>query len=376
MYLAIIDYKTRLVLDMIKTYDFVQYVDEFSGSGSFQINVPMSDDTFAYLVRKNFIFFEEGIVGVIESCKDSQDEEKQVIVIGKLTNSILSLRSLLKTERYNTTITMIARSLVEKHFIQPTDEKRRIDCITLATDEKYNPTSEKIAFCDTGTNVCQSISKMFLPYGYGFELYPIVEDYNAQQDAANLTSLEFRVLKPVDRTIDNTEGNTPVVFAFQLNNLSRLEYEEDGSTYCSMAIVASEGTGSERKTLEVGDTEKTGLDRIELYVDARDIQSENEDGTTISDEELYSLMKQRGLEKLEEHGIFLSFSGSVLVSGDNRYVYGKDFYKGDYVSVIDEVRNRIFDLQITSVTKSISQGIEHFDIDFGLDRLTVRRLVG
>lgn len=376
MYLAIIDYKTRLVLDMIKTYDFVQYVDEFSGSGSFQINVPMSDDTFAYLVRKNFIFFEEGIVGVIESCKDSQDEEKQVVVTGKLTNSILSYRSLLKTERYNAMITTIARSLVEKHFIQSTDEKRRIDYITLATDEKYNPASEKIAFCDTGTNVCQSISKMFLPYGYGFELYPIVEDYNAQQDAANLTSFEFRVLKPVDRTIDNAEGNTPVVFAFQLNNLSRLEYEEDGSTYCSTAIVASEGTGSERKMLEVGDTEKTGLDRIELYVDARDIQSENEDGTTISDEELYSLMKQRGLEKLEEHGIFLSFSGSVLVSGDNRYVYGKDFYKGDYVSVIDEVRNRIFDLQITSVTKSISQGVEHFDIDFGLDRLTVRRLVG
>lgn len=376
MYLAIIDYKTRLVLDMIKTYDFAQYVDEFSGSGSFQINVPMSDDTFAYLVRKNFIFFEEGIVGVIESCKDSQDEEKQVVVTGKLTNSILSYRSLLKTERYNATITTIARSLVEKHFIQSTDEKRRIDCITLATDEKYNPASEKIAFCDTGTNVGQSISKMFLPYGYGFELYPIVEDYNVQQDAANLTSLEFRVLKPADRTIDNVEGNTPVVFAFQLNNLSRLEYEEDGSTYCSTAIVASEGIGSERKTLEVGDTEMTGFDRIELYVDARDIQSENEDGTTISDEELYSLMKQRGLEKLEEYGIFLSFSGSVLVSGDNRYVYGKDFYKGDYVSVIDEVRNRIFDLQITSVTKSISQGVEHFDIDFGLDRLIVRRLVG
>lgn len=66
---------------------------------------------------------------------------------------------------------------------------------------------------------------------------------------------------------------TLLFFSFDLNNLDRLEYDEDGRQYASMALVASEGRGTDRKTLEVGDLSKEGIDRIETYVDARDIQS-------------------------------------------------------------------------------------------------------
>lgn len=376
MKLEIIDKETRSKVEMIRTYDYVQYIDEFIGEGRFQINLPVSDASIPYLVRGNYIVFEEGIVGVIRSIKDSQDENMQIVVSGKLTNSILSIRSILKTERYSGNLSEISRSLITTHFISPTDEKRKIDLISLAEDVKYIPDSENISFCDTGNTVIKSIATTFAPYGYGFELYPILDSYDESLGVLhNLSSLEFRVLKPVDRTIGNEEGNTPVVFSFQLSNLSRLEYEEDGSSYCSTAIVASEGRGQDRKTLEVGELELSGIDRVELYVDARDINSLDENGNQIAEEELFDLMEQRGLEKLEGHKVFTSFEGNVIVSGNNRYVYGVDFYKGDYVSIIDNKFNRVFNLQITSVTKSISQGVEYFDVGFGLDKMTTDKLI-
>ena len=376
MLLDIIEKNSRLKVEMIRTYDYVQYVDEFTGEGSFQINLPISDVALPYLVRGNYIIFEEGIVGIIKSIKDSQDEEMQIVVTGSLTNHILSYRSILKTERYYGTLSEVSRMLLQNHFINPEDERRKIDFINLATDSKYIPSSSNIRFCDTGNDIRKSIATTFSPYGYGFELYPVLDDYSEGDDNLyNLSSLEFRILKPVDRTIGNSENNTPVVFAFQLSNLSRLEYEEDGSLYRSIAIVASEGTGQERTILEVGNNNLTGLDRIELYVDARDISSTDENGEELTEEEFLSLMSQRGLEKLQGHKVFISFEGNVITSGDNRYTYGVDFYKGDYVSIIDDKFGKVFNLQITSVTKSISQGVEYFDIGFGFDKVIIKKLI-
>lgn len=376
MKLDVIDKATRSKVEMIRTYDYVQYVDEFVGEGKFQINLPASDVSLPYLVRGNYIVFERGIVGVITKVHDSQDEEMQIVVTGRLTNSILAIRSILRTERLSGTLTTVARQLVTNHFISPTDTKRKVALVTLATDARYIPDAISIAFCDTGTDVRKSIATTFAPYGYGFELYPVLTDYNeALGILHNLSALEFRVLKPTDRTIGNADGNTPVVFAFQFGNLARLEYEEDGNSYRSIAIVASEGTGEQRKLLEVGATEATDLDRVELYVDARDLSSVDSEGNAITETELLALMKQRGLEKLEGHKVFTSFDGNAIVSGEYRYVYGEDFYKGDYVSVIDDKFNRTFNLQITSVTKSISQGVEYFDIGFGFDRATVSKWI-
>lgn len=376
MLLDIVEKNSRLKVEMIRSYDYVQYVDEFTGEGSFQINLPISDVALPYLVRGNYIIFESGIVGIIKSIRDSQEENMQIIVSGKLTNHILSYRAILKTERYSGNLSHVARSLVENHFINPSDEKRKIDLITLSSNVDFIPDSNTIRFCDTGNDIRKSIATTFSPYGYGFELYPILDDVNEDEGVIhNLSSLEFRVIKPVDRTIDNPDGNTPVVFAFQLSNLSRLEYEEDGSLYRSVAIVASEGVGEERTTLEVGSINSTGLDRIELYVDARDISSIDEDGNEITEEEFLSLMEQRGLEKLQGHKVFISFDGNVIISGDSRYTYGVDFYKGDYVSIIDDKFDKVFNLQITSVTKSISQGVEYFDIGFGFDKVIIKKLI-
>lgn len=89
---------------------------------------------------------------------------------------------------------------------------------------------------------------------------------------------------------------------------------------------------------------------------------------TLTEEELLELMEQRGLEKLEEHQVFTTFDGSI-VTGDRKYVYNKDFFLGDYVSVYSTTLKKYVNLQVTSVIKTESGGVEHLDITFGKDRM-------
>lgn len=379
MKLEIFEKANRTRIDIIRTYNYVEYKDEFTGQGSFRILIPITEHTIIFLTYGNYILFDEGVVGVIKGIKDTEDEATQIEVYGYLTNHILSYRSFLKTTKYYDTIPNILRAIVNELFITNEQIVRNIDFIKLSEDPKYIPQLEdKIAVQNTGDNSLDVMQEMVIPYGMGFELYPVIKNFNeATGQYSNLDRLEYRVLKPTDRTIGNPEGNIPVVFSFDLDNLSNLEYEEDGRDYNTVAIVASEGTGQERKIIEVGELEQTGIDRIELYVDARDIQTETtlDDGTTqtITNEELENLMKQRGIEKLSEHKRFVSFNGSVI-TGNMSYEYKKDFFKGDYVSVYNTKLNLIVNLQITAVMKTISNGVEYFDIDFGYDRMVMKKI--
>ena len=88
----------------------------------------------------------------------------------------------------------------------------------------------------------------------------------------------------------------------------------------------------------------------------------------MTDEELEELMRQRGLEKLEEHIQFETVDGTIN-TGSMSYKYGVDFKLGDFVSIQSMKLGVSVNMQITSVTKTISNGVEILDIGFGKDRL-------
>ena len=95
--------------------------------------------------------------------------------------------------------------------------------------------------------------------------------------------------------------------------------------------MAGEDSGSARKTRIVGSG--TDLNRREIYADARDIQSETQEGT-LTEAEYNSQLDQRGHEVLAEHSITKSFEGQVEAT--KMFVYGQDFFKGDIVQIVNE----------------------------------------
>jgi hypothetical protein len=88
--------------------------------------------------------------------------------------------------------------------------------------------------------------------------------------------------------------NTGAMFAAKYGNLTAERYSESVVQFANVAIVAGQGSGDSRVTVTVGDTDAEGLDRSEIYVDARNIQKEEDE----TDEEYLERLREHGREKL------------------------------------------------------------------------------
>ena len=265
MKLSVYSKSTLQIVGMIKEYTYITYTQQLRSRGSFEIRMPITEESLEVLTFGNYINFERGVLGIVKGRRDSEDSDTEVIIYGYLSNHLLEYRSFLVTAKYYDYINKIAYDMLYDLFMNPTPLTRKIP---LVSRSPYGANiGQKVRVQNTGDTLLKVLYFILDPYDLGFNMMPY---YTGE---GLLGSLEFQLIRPVDRTIGNEQGNIPVVFSFDLNNLERLEHEIDGRQYCNVAIVAGEGEGTERTIVEVGDTSATGIDRIELYVDARDLQS-------------------------------------------------------------------------------------------------------
>lgn len=124
-----------------------------------------------------------------------------------------------------------------------------------------------------------------------------------------------------------TNLNPYVIFSDEYENLASSVYQLSKEKSYTTAIVRGEGEGLERRT-SIINNEITGLDRRELNVDARDLQSNNGE---IEENRYKASLVQRGNEKLSETMITEKFEGEVEIT--DRYEWKKDLYLGDKVTV-------------------------------------------
>ena len=116
------------------------------------------------------------------------------------------------------------------------------------------------------------------------------------------------------------------MFSAEFDNLISSAYVLDTGQFRNVALVAGEGEGKARRRTVVG--EASGLERYELYVDARDVSS-NEG--TISEQDYMAQLYGRGVEKLGESAAGETFEGEV--DNTNMYICGRDYFLGDIVTV-------------------------------------------
>jgi hypothetical protein len=171
-------------------------------------------------------------------------------------------------------------------------------------------------------------------------LYDIVEEY------CNLTptmgyeiqfvpgeqKLLFQILQGTDHS---ASSNSPVIFSNSLDNLFSFDYYTSDRDYKNYAYVYGELKDSGRTKVEVGDYTLSGYERYEHFVDARDLQSETDDGHVIPDEEYEAMLYKRGQKKLSELQVVETISGKLNVD-NSTFVYGVDYGIGDKVTIVDE----------------------------------------
>ena len=146
--------------------------------------------------------------------------------------------------------------------------------------------------------------------------------------------MTFNVTQGVDRSIGQ-DVNDIVVLSTDMEDILTSAYEVSIQDEKTIAFVQGEDSGSSRKSATAGDETKVGFDRKEMYVDARDLQSDSTSGVSMTDSEYTKAMKQRGLEKLSDFIKTESFESSLRVFSGTQYKFGVDYFVGDTVTMQD-----------------------------------------
>lgn len=354
--------------DFINNFSYAYYEDCFCGIGKFEIKVPITEKSLQYLVKDNYVLLDEGILGVIQSRQFEQTEEEQnkVTIIGKTINELFLRRCFENTHMYSGKLSAISRNMVTDLCISPTDTKRKFSLMSLSQDSQYIPDGSTYKIQKTGDYLADALEDILSNEDKGYKLYPLFDNSNGYE----LAGLEFRLYDPVDRTIGNNDDNAPVAFSSDLNNIKQFFYEENSDDYKNMAYGAGQGRAEQRFLVEVGDTTASDIDRNELYVDARDIQQEEEQ----TDADYRDRLTSRAIEKLLEHKSFVSLNGSI-VEGTTKFKVGTDFNVGDFVSFKLDILDLVVNVQIKKMTKSYSNNKEFIDLTFGFEKADVRKIL-
>jgi hypothetical protein len=144
-----------------------------------------------------------------------------------------------------------------------------------------------------------------------------------------------------------------VEFNVDFDNLLSESYESSNFDEATMAWVFGEGEGTARMNVKLNDN-LAGLEREEIYVDARDIQKQTQDGNgkdiTLTDTQYKAALTSRGVEKLAEQVEVLTLNGDIDLESD-LFVYGKDYQLGDRV----RFSSKLFNLTKTSVLAGVDE---------------------
>ena len=336
----------------INLFDSLVWPDKFNGYVSFELWAPITEENSEYLKRGNVLWCGGDNAAVIEIVKSSVDDKgtKTFNVKGRTLEMLLTTRIIWGT--YNGTnkkSSTVMYEIVNQNCVNPSNPKRKIPFLECKIDRQLGNT---ITYQKTGGEVYDALTNIADNSGLGFNVL-----FRPREK-----KLIFEVIEGTDRTINQTI-NDPVEFSTDLEDILSSSYYSNSQDKKSVALVMGEGEGSDRKRQISGDDNSSGFLRRELYVDARDLQSESvsENGTTqtLTANEYKQVLIQRGDEKLDEHAAVETFEAQIRVFGDIQYEFGKDYQKGDKVTVRDGQLGVVVSARITEVE-------EDFDDEYAL----------
>jgi hypothetical protein len=336
----------------VNQYDSLIWPDKFNGYASFELWAPITDENSEYFKKGNILWCGGDNAAVVEIVKSTIDDKgtKTFNVKGRTLEMLFTTRIIWGTYNASNKYASTAMyEIVNQNCVNPTNVSRKIPYLECAEDKQLGG---KMSIQKTGGEVYDALTTIASNKDLGFNVL-----FRPKEK-----KLIFEVVAGVDRTIEQSEVD-PVEFSTDLEDILSSSYYTNNQDEKNVAFIQGEGDGASRISQISGNNELKGFDRKELYVDARDIQSEfeNEDGTTttLAPEEYDAALVNRGDDKLAECKTTETFEAQIRVFGDVQYEFGKDYQKGDKVTVRDRQLNVVVSARITEVE-------EDFDDEYAL----------
>lgn len=365
------------IIDTLKKYTFAQYEDKFREIGTFKVLAQLVKENNYLFDKKEqyYILFDEFTVGKVEKVvKDSDSEyDKTITITGRLAPVLLTQRVINSIVDFTGSSVDYIVTLLQMCFDLDNIDSSRYIYMNVATDDvSENKELSSIRKQVTGGYLWDEIKETMELDDLGLFFYPkLTSVYSDRLDIE--TNVKFWTLmlsSGTDRRVKNKEGNEAIIFSQSLSNISRTAYTKDSESYKNVAYVAGEGEGTDRKWYELKINqenaigEQIGWNRSELWIDARDLQSEDADGNKLTQEQYETNIKNRANEKAKENNVSHAYESTVTV---RNLEYRKDFDKGDWVTIKDDELGIIIDAQIIAaiVTEQDSKRIVDVTLQYG-----------
>ena len=239
---------------------------------------------------------------------------------------------------------------VMKHYINtnviiPVDGRRRIPNLVIAPNLQRGI---QMAYSSRFKNLAEEMSTLSLTSGLGWD---VTLDIDNKQ-------WMFDVVEGKDLTSDQII-NPSVIFSPQFESVKNMQYVQSDLNYKNVGIVAGQGEGVERRVIEVGSY--SGLNRHEIFIDARDVAEMDEDEQPIPEEQIIQSLTDRGQQQLNEL-LQEEYLEAQLLTPISRTEYEREF---SYLSTLQISEN------VTKRTRTLSAFNYQLDYDLG-DIVTVQ----
>lgn len=350
-------------LGPIENITGLSWEEKFTDAGTFELWCSLNEENAAILQEDNIVWPGGDTAGIVEYFhkEKSEDGILSFHVKGRLTVAYLDYRSVYPRLIITDAPSGIIVGLVDSNLVSPEDPERVIPGVEIDPNQEIY--GSQLSYQRLGSTVLLEASTLAESHGLGFSMKFLPEAKKHR----------FCVTQRTDRTVNQALVH-PVVFESDLNDIISASYSENKSEFKNCAYVAGEGEGSDRVIVQtdLNTTPASGVDRRELFVDARDIQSESEDGSTMTQAEYLSALSLRGIQNFEDYKLIKEFSATMKTFGESALELGKDYFLGDIVTVYDRDLQVSVDAQISAVRDSYGEsGVRSRTITFGFGQPTL-----
>lgn len=307
------------IIDFIDTFKSLEWVKRYYETGDFVLNCIADNNIVNSLVNGYYLAREDDDrLMIIEkrNLTTAAETGNVIACFGRSVEAILERRIVWNqtNSKTNETAESFIRRLIDENAINPADPKRKILNLRLGALKGFKETIDKQV---TGDNLLTAVIEICKLYDYGFKITMNDEGY-----------LVFDLYRGENRSYSQ-DINSYVVFSDEYDNIINTDYEYDESSFKNTALIGGEGEGTDRKYQSIGNSE--GMERYEMFVDAKDISSNNGE---INLNEYNKLLIERGEEKLAENKEIEKYSGEVETT--LTYKYKEDYELGDTVQIVDK----------------------------------------
>lgn len=256
-------------ISVVDLYESFIWTDRYFKYGDFELYAPISESTFS-VFKKDYYVQRPGSdrAMIIEDLRTNTDVEEgnRVTITGRSLESILDRRVIWGQMTFSGNFQDAIEKMLNVCIISPSNPNRKIPNFIFKRSTDPRITSLTLEAQYTGDNLYDVIASLCEERKIGFRI-----TINANKQFV------FELYVGTDRSYDQTDVPY-VIFSPNFDNVISSNYTESNSSLKNVALIGGEGEGSARRYTAVGDL--SGLNRREMFVDARDISSEISENIT------------------------------------------------------------------------------------------------